>query len=110
MVVSRTALAPNRCCMVESEDIAMAMGLSHESGNGYVRNVAQNASVRADCRLISLVSGSSGCLQDVEVDDSASANVSERGRDHNDHGSWLKLAEHMKKPYSSLLWPYSIER
>jgi hypothetical protein len=88
----------------------MVTVLSHESENGHVRDAAQNANAHANSRLISLVSVSSVRFPDIEVGDSESANASERGHDRDGCGSWLKLAEHRMKPYSSLLWPCSIER
>ena len=95
--------------MAEWGDTAKARvlyhGCDHANGNDRVRGVVQNANAHANCCLISLVSVFSVCLRNIVVDDSASANGSERGRGRGRDGCglWLKLAEHRMKPYFA--WP-----
>jgi hypothetical protein len=103
IVVSRTALALIRCYVEVLAESMLMIAPSHESENGCARRAAQNtnAHVHAKCRSTSLVSMSSGCLQDVEVGDSWSANANEHSHAHD--GCWPKvqMAEHRMKPYSS---------
>lgn len=74
-------------------------------GCGYVhdRSVVRSVNVNADCHLIVLPSGPSGCLQDIGGWASASESVNEGGYVHgHGYGSLPMLAEHKMKPFCTL--------
>lgn len=106
----------SHCSLVEWGDRVMATALSGGCGydcgvNGYAHaharvhgpNVIPTANANVKCRLIVQTSVASGYLLGIVVLGCESANANEGVHVHDCvHGSWQRLAERKKMPYSGM--------
>lgn len=79
-------------------------GYGYVNAHGHGHDVIPSMNRNAGFRSTALVSVISACWRNMTTVGSGNASASARangnGRGHGGYGSWLKLAEHRKKPYS----------